>query len=817
MNFSFHRNSLYSRFLGWMLLLLLTGIVTAQNGVIKGVVKSKDSGEALPGANVLLKGTVFGTATNSKGEFVMDNIPPGTYEVSVLYIGYAENSQTVEVVAGKTVRLSFSLEPVGIRGQEVVVSASRKPEKITDAPATIEVLTAQDLADYPSFNPGELLARVKGVDYFRAGVLGTGINIRGFNSTFNAKNLQMTDGRLSTLIGTSLPYGVLDPTVKEDIDHIEVILGPNAALYGPNAHNGLVNTITKDPRTSEGTTVVLGGGNQSIFTGRFRLASVVNDKVAFKINAEYSRGQEFAYTDSVYIGGKGFEEFGLDRDFNSLKGGAALYLSPTPSSDIILAYGGSNSNNLGITNVGRNQIVDWQVHYLQARYTSPHLFAQVYYTISKTDSTYSHDTRTKNYHALLADTTLNLSPSQAAQMSYTTPLQALFKDDSRRWNAEVQYNNSFGGVNLIVGAQYQRDIANSKGTYLLDNKGNDPITFNQFGVYAQIETSLGNGFKAILAARGDNHEIYDFNFLPKAGLLWNKGSGTWRVTYGKGIAAPTILNLEADIFSGIILGNSEGFTLADGTKIPKQKVEKIQTFEAGYKGVLGKNKLFIDANAYYNISEDFLSPATVLLAPVKRGDRPISDFQPVNYGFVLTYVNFGKVNTYGFDLGLNYYINNRISLSANYSFFDYSVDENNLAENDFNKDGKVDITDVLVNSPKNKLSGGISVNQNKFFGTVYARWVEAYNFFSGFNVASETLPGVTWRGAPVVENSRVADTFNYGPLGDFVTFDLTLGYHITKNVTASLLVNNLFNTRYREMVVSPFIERLVVGEIKFTM
>ncbi len=305
--------------------------------------------------------------------------------------------------------------------------------------------------------------------------------------------------------------------------------------------------------------------------------------------------------------------------------------------------------------------------------------------------------------------------------------------------------------------------------------------------------------------------------MPKAGLVWNTDKGTWRLTYGKGIASPTILNLEGDIFSGIILGNSEGFTLADGTKIKKQEVEKIQTFEMGYKGVVGNNKLFIDANAYYNISEDFLSPTTVLLAPTMRGNRPISDFQPVNYGFVLTYVNFGKVNTYGFDLGLNYYINRHVNISANYSFFNYSIDKDNLAENDFNKDGKVNITDVLVNTPKNKANGGIFVNQDKFFGNVYARWVEAYDFFSGFNVASKTNPDITWRGQPVVENARVADTYNYGPLGDFVSFDISAGVHITPKVTASLLFTNLFDSKIREMVVSPFIGRLVSGELKVSL
>ncbi|MBK9337180.1 MAG: TonB-dependent receptor plug domain-containing protein [Lewinellaceae bacterium] len=74
---------------------------------------------------------------------------------------------------------------------------------------------------------------------------------RGFNSAFNPKNLQINDGRFSSLIATGLPLGALGTTVKEDIERIEVILGPSSALYGPNAHNGLLNTITKDPRSTK--------------------------------------------------------------------------------------------------------------------------------------------------------------------------------------------------------------------------------------------------------------------------------------------------------------------------------------------------------------------------------------------------------------------------------------------------------------------------------------------------------------------------------------------------------------------------------------
>ena len=171
------------------------------------------------------------------------------------------------------------------------------------------------------------------MDFVRSGVVGTGVNIRGFNSNFNSKNLQVADGRLATLIATGLPMGPLNTQIKEDIERVEVILGPNSALYGPNAHNGLVHIISKDPRTSEGTTIAAGVGNQSLFSVRARHAQVVNDKFSFKLTAEHTQGEEFAFADSVYIDRdldgvkEGYEEFELDNDFNFNRDRGCVILS----------------------------------------------------------------------------------------------------------------------------------------------------------------------------------------------------------------------------------------------------------------------------------------------------------------------------------------------------------------------------------------------------------------------------------------------------------------------------------------------------------
>ena len=814
-------------------LLLCLGIVSiyGQEVTLAGTLTDTD-GTPLVGANVILKGSTLGTVTDVDGKNSL-HLPAGTNELMASYIGFTAQDFTVNIKANQTTTYDLSLSE-GSALDEVVVSGSKKPEKLTESPATIETIFSREIEEYAG-NPAELIARQKGVDYFRAGIAAPAFNIRGFNSNFNAKNLQVTDGRFSTLIATGLPLGPLNTTIKEDIERVELILGPNATLYGPNAHNGLLNTITKDPRTSAGTTIAINpgvsGDGKGFFSGRLRHAQVLSDKFAFKVTGEYTAGSEFEFTDSVFIDrvgafdaegnaipdgqSEGYEEFELDDDVEFLRAEASLIYSPVQDVDLSFNYGYSNSTYLSPTNVGRNQIKDWSINYYQFKLTTKNFYAQDYYTESQTDSTYSIDERTKQYYRGID---AGLAPSIArGPASYASG--ALFQDRSRRWNAEAQYYNTFGNLDFIAGVQYQSDQANSLGTYLLDEDENDFITVNQLGAYLHLNYDFGGGFKAIAAGRFDNHEIYDFNFIPKFGLLKVGDQGTWRLTYGKGIAAPTILNMFGNLFSGLILGNAEGFTLLDGSKVEKQKVEKIETYELGYRGQLVKNKLFIDANAYYNISTDFLSPVTVVGVTSARGDQKIEDVQSgyaIWNGLVATYVNFGKVNTYGFDFGATYYFNPNFSANFNYSYFDYTVDKDNM-ENDFNNDGVVNFLDILVNAPTNKFGLGLNYSGDKFFGSIFGRWVESYDYFSSFQIASQSHPGLTYRGKPIVENARSADSFNYGPLGGFFTVDLSLGYRINEIFTVSAAAANLFNQELREFTASAPTRGLYTMELRINL
>jgi len=807
---------------------LFSGLAYAQTGSISGTVTDAETGEPMLGTNILVKGANAGASTNENGYYKLE-LAPDTYTLQVYFIGYETLTRQISIVAGEDKTLDFSLAPSASIMDEVVISANRRPQKITEAPATVNVITAREIENFAGPNPGELAARQKGVDFVRTGVQGTGINIRGFNSAFNSKNLQVEDGRISNLIATGLPFGSFSTITKADIERVEIILGPNAALYGPNAHNGLVNTITKDPRTSEGLDLAVGAGNQKVLSFRGRYAMEVNDKLAFKVWGEHSQGEEFEYVDSVYVGPKAYPELELDRDFSTTKYGGAAYYGINESSDLIASYGHSNNTNLGVTNAGRNQIKDWSIDYAQLRFISPRWYGNLYHTWSKTEDTYAINQRTQNYVSFINN---GFPEGEARARSFTElwfpiegapgggialPRGSVFEDDSRRWNAEGQYNNEVGALTYVLGAQYQQDRANSNGTYLLDMDG--PIIINQVGVYGQLEYSFEDaGIDLLFVGRYDDHELYGGNFIPKAAIVKNFDTGSFRLTYGKGIAAPSILNLDGNLFGGLVLGNGEGFTLQDGTKIDPLQVETIKSLEAGYKGQLFGDKTYFEANAYYNRSEDFLSPLINISAssPVAtRGGTPIGEVIPQSDGsLVLTYLNFGQVDTYGADLGFSYFFNNANKLTFNYSYFDYSLDKDD-SDNDANRDGVVLDTDLPINTPTNKFGIGYYYTSSKFYGSLYGRYVEEYDFFSGINIAAETQDLNGDGTNDVIENARNGRTWNYGPLGGFFNIDLNVGYNFNENWNLGVSVTNLFDSEVRQFVASPTIGRLYLVELKY--
>jgi outer membrane receptor for ferrienterochelin and colicins len=779
----------------------------------------------------------------------------GKVTLIVSFVGFADEVKTIEVSDNGEASIDFSLTHTARVDDEVVVTASKRPEKITRAPASISVINARDLEQTASFMPGELASKLQGVEFVRTGVNGVGFNARGFNNAFNAKILQMTDGRNSMMAGGSgLPSGIMNTVIKEDIERLEIVLGPNSALYGPNAHNGIANTITKDPRKFQGTTLVLGGGNREVFSGRLRHATKINKKWAYKLTGEYTTGKDFEFHDSIYAGGTVFgpalaiPERIPSYQFRHIRGEGHVYYSIAPQSDFIVSYGGSINDFLSVNNTGRNQIRDWKFSYLQARYVSPRFFAQAYETWTNVGQSYGIPGYTRDFwnrtHSTITDKTSPLFPSAGFLHPDEAEANALrlgnrFKEESKRFNAEAQYNYNFDriGLYMVAGATYQKDNPKTYGTSLADAQQKVEVT--QYGGAMQLEKTLPADFKLVAAARLDHHSLFDNMFAPKLGLVKGVPGGAIRVTWGKAFAAPIILFQRASVF-GLVFGNGNGVKyIPNGANVNDAaavkvttalKPEEINTWEVGYKGTISK-KLYVDINGYYGKSENFLSPAiSVGGRALSVGDIPITtlllpgttDASGILSGAAFsTYFNYGEVASYGVDFGMNYYFTDNINLAVKYSWFGSDITDNNI-KNDANRDGFVSDEERSLNAPKNRLASTLSF-QNLFKGKMYinvsGRWVQEFNMYSGNQIgtkAGEGKRGVVYGGINPINNQprNYVKNFNWGALGGFTTFDLSTGYRFTDMLSLGAGISNIFDVEQREFVGSPSIGRLFSVEIK---
>lgn len=181
-------------FIGGTVFLLMTQSIMAA-ATIKGSVFDRESKDALPGANVLVKGTSIGAAADLKGEYFIPNIPPGTYTIVVSYIGYATMSVELVVPVTGTVRQDFGLTPIVIKGKEVVVTAQAQGQMQAinlqlASDKIANVVSEARIQELPDFNAAQALSRLSGVSTLESSGEANKVVIRGLAPQFNTVSVE---------------------------------------------------------------------------------------------------------------------------------------------------------------------------------------------------------------------------------------------------------------------------------------------------------------------------------------------------------------------------------------------------------------------------------------------------------------------------------------------------------------------------------------------------------------------------------------------------------------------------------------------------
>jgi outer membrane receptor protein involved in Fe transport len=297
---------IFTQFAGAFIMLLLSvSTLMAQSVTISGTVTDKSSKETLPGVSVTVKGKTIGASTNGSGKFSFTTTQNPPFTVVVSYLGY----KTVEATVGSASSvLSIELEAQAILGQEVVVAASRTPEKILESPVSIERVSAAAIKESGNNSFYDALANLKGVESSSQSLTFRSINTRGFNSNGNVRVNQITDGMDTQAPGLNFSVGNIIGLSELDVESVELLPGASSALYGSGGTNGTMLMNSKNPFTYPGLSVQLKtGGNHindpsrasaALHDYSFRYAvKTTNNRFAFKTSTSYLSGQDWGGSD----------------------------------------------------------------------------------------------------------------------------------------------------------------------------------------------------------------------------------------------------------------------------------------------------------------------------------------------------------------------------------------------------------------------------------------------------------------------------------------------------------------------------------------
>ena len=490
----------------------------AQNGHLAGTVSSAVTGEPLPGVHIrLLDGPndrfVSGAYSDVDGSFAIRDIPTGSYRLVSSFLGCRTDTRPVTLNGGDPLTLAISLEEEALDMGEIVVTASRRKEKILDAPASVSVVSARDIQSRNATTTMQHLEGVQGVDVAQKCIMQYEYVARGLNNVFNGTMRTLVDNRLTNLPSLRANISYLQSLSDADIDRIEVVLGPGSALYGPNVTNGVVNIITKSPFASRGTELSVTGGEHSLmaFTGRH--AGTLGGDFGYRVSAGYTKAEDWAYTDPR-------EPYPSDRTAERWSVDARLDYNVAANSALTLSAGRSTAiSGLDLTDNGAVQAKDFSFSHVQTRFRSGDFFAQAYINMND------------------AGETVLLRENQK------------IVDNSKKMVAELQYATELTDwQRFTYGADMFLTRPETDGTIMGRNENRDDV--NEFGAYLQSDTRLaGDELGLLLAGRFDYHSgLEDPVFSPRAGIRWSPAENhSARITYNRAFLTPAVSDLFLDM------------------------------------------------------------------------------------------------------------------------------------------------------------------------------------------------------------------------------------------------------------------------------
>jgi len=287
----------------FLFFLLMLGLGAYSQTTVNGNV-TDENGQPIPGANVVIVGKTIGTTADFDGNFVLETSEVPPFQLRITSIGYSEatfdittNNQTISIVLDETQTFL----------DEVVISASRTPERIFESPVTVERLGIEAIKNTASEDFYGGLENLKGVDINTNSLTFKSVNTRGFATFANTRFMQLVDGMDNSTPALNFPIGNLVGLIEADVQSVELLPGASSALYGANAFNGLLSMRSKSPFDYPGISATIkhgitsqeAAGDNSYTDFGIRAAYKFSDKFAGKVNFGYLKGTDWAATSEI--------------------------------------------------------------------------------------------------------------------------------------------------------------------------------------------------------------------------------------------------------------------------------------------------------------------------------------------------------------------------------------------------------------------------------------------------------------------------------------------------------------------------------------
>jgi len=271
-----------------------------QTTTVTGSVKNSKSREGISAVSVTIKNGTAGTFTDDKGQFKFSTIQKLPFTLVFSSVGYA--NKEVSVTTDNQV-VNVDIDPSFTLGDEVVVAASRVPERILESPVSIERIGPAAIRSTPATNYYDMLTNLKGVDVVSGSLTFRSVGTRGFNTNGNPRLNQLVNGMDNQAPGLNFSVGSVAGLVELDVESMELLPGASSALYGSGGMNGTVLLNGKSPFKYQGLSFQIKAGANHVdnyqrnmaayYDWSVRWAKQISQKFAYKINAQYVQAQDW--------------------------------------------------------------------------------------------------------------------------------------------------------------------------------------------------------------------------------------------------------------------------------------------------------------------------------------------------------------------------------------------------------------------------------------------------------------------------------------------------------------------------------------------